>query len=44
MPEPIQQRRGQLLIPKHLDPFAEGEIACNDRGALAVPFSQDVKE
>ena len=38
MPEPIQQRRGQLLIPKDLDPFPKGEITRNDRGALAVAF------
>ena len=44
MAEPIQQRRGQLLIAKDLHPFAKRQIARNDRGALAVPFSQDVKE
>src|SRR5262249_61731738 len=44
IPEPIQQRRGQLLIAKHLHPFAKGEIARNDCGALAVAFGQDVKE
>jgi hypothetical protein len=44
MPEPIQQRRGQLLIPKDLDPFAKGEMTRNDRGALAMAFGQDIKE
>jgi hypothetical protein len=44
MPEPIQQRCGQLLIPRHLDPVAAGESACHDGGALAMPFSQDVNE
>ena len=44
MPEPIQQRRGHLLITEHLHPFAEGEITRNDRGALAMAFGQDVKE
>jgi hypothetical protein len=34
MPEPIQQRRGQLLIPKDLDPFAKGEMTRNGRGVL----------
>jgi hypothetical protein len=44
MPEPIQQRRGQLLIPQDLDPFTEGEIACDHCGALVVVLGQDVKE
>ena len=44
MAEPIQQRRGQLLIAKDLHPFAKGQIARHDRGALAVAFGQDVKE
>jgi hypothetical protein len=33
MAEPIQERRGQLLIAKDLHPFAKGEITRNDRGA-----------
>jgi hypothetical protein len=44
MAEPIQQRRGQILIAKHLHPFATGEITRNDRGVLAMAFGQDVKE
>jgi len=44
MAEPIQQRRGQLLIAKDLYPFAKGQIARHDCGTLAVPFGQDVKE
>jgi hypothetical protein len=31
MPEPIQQRRGQLLITEHLHPFAKGEITRNTK-------------
>jgi hypothetical protein len=42
MPKPIQQRHGQLLVPKDLDPFTKGEITRNDRGALAVAFGQDI--
>ena len=42
--EPIQPRGRHLRIPKHLDPCAEGAMARYHRGALAVAFSQDVKE
>jgi hypothetical protein len=44
MPEPIQQRRGSLLIAKHLHPFATGEMTRDDRGALAVTFGEDVEK
>ena len=44
MAEPIQQRRGQLLILKDLDSFTKGEIARDHRRALAVALGQDVKE
>jgi hypothetical protein len=44
MPEPIQQRRGQLLIPKDLDPFPKGAIAGDRRGVLAVSLRQYSKE
>jgi hypothetical protein len=44
MTEPIQQRGGQLLVAKHLHPFAKGEMTRDDRGALAVAFGQYVKE
>ena len=44
MPEPIQQRRGPLLIAKPLYSCATGQMARNDRGALAVAFGQDGKE
>ena len=44
MPEPIQQRRRQLLIAKHLHPFAQGESTRHDRGALAVSLRQAIQE
>ena len=42
MSEPIQQRCGQFLVPKHLDPLAKGEITRNYGGALAMPFGPSV--
>jgi hypothetical protein len=44
MAEPIQQRGSQLLIPKHLDPFAKGEMTRHHGGALAVTFGQNVQK
>ena len=42
--EAIKQRRGELLVAEHLDPFAERQVGGDDGGAPFVALRQQVEE
>ena len=42
--EPVQQRRGQLLVGEHADPLAEGQIGGHDRRASFIAIRDQVEQ
>ena len=44
MPEPVEQRRGELLVAEDLHPLAVGEVGGDDRRAPLVAVGEEVEQ